>query len=101
MKNETNRSFLNRAPAGAVACTSLIARLALYLGIAAIAIVFLHGVVFRFSDADPREPEMQVNFGRDWREVMHDAEQTNHIQFQRMQAILKQIEGQDLVQRLR
>ena len=36
---------------------------------------------------------MQVNFGPGWRDTMHGAAETNRLEFERMQAIFRQVKG--------
>ena len=44
---------------------------------------------------DLLEQVMSGNFGKNWRQMMHGASQTNQVQFQRMQAILHHVNDEE------
>src|SRR5262245_39096244 len=66
------------------------------LGISLLAIIFVGGIASRVGQFNLEEETMKENFGGNWRLIMKDASATNHAQFQRMQAILRQVRGEFL-----
>ncbi len=55
------------------------------------------GQASRREQQDLLELVMAGNFGKNWRQTMHDASQTNQVQFDRMRAILHHVNGEQLM----